>query len=91
MRVKSKALRSDGTARVFFANRLHTDNTDKTAAPRMRARFKPMPGAGTIRTVRTFNRLFARPRPFRLRPHCRSTKCATNTIPPVRRRNISAK
>ena len=38
------------------ANIQFTDNTDKSATIRMRARFKPMPGAGTIRKIRTLFR-----------------------------------
>jgi len=41
------------SAGEIYAFERHADNTDKTAATRIRARFKPMPGAGIIRIVGT--------------------------------------
>ena len=67
MRVKSNPLRSAGTIGAPHPNRLHTDNTDKTATTRIRAQFKPMTGAGTIRKIRNFHRHFASPHPEWLR------------------------
>lgn len=39
-----------------YASERHADNTDKTATIRIRARFKPTPGAGIIRIVRKIAR-----------------------------------
>jgi len=89
MRVKSKPLRSVGTPCAVFTNRLHTDNTDKTATTRIRARFKPMNGAGTIRIIRNFLPQSAPPHPKRLRAYWRP-RCAQNFIPPATPPRISA-
>ena len=55
------------------ANRLYTDNTDKTATTRPGTGYKLMPGAGIARVFRKTSPKTNAPRPFRLRRNSRST------------------
>jgi prevent-host-death family protein len=43
---------------AHFPNWLHTENADETATIRARPQVKPMPGAGTIRKLRTIDLKF---------------------------------